>query len=394
MTWTTGSGHTQRVTARPSALSTPDAPTPPPRAPEPRPTMRDIAERVGVSTRSVSRVLGGEPGVSPERSRLILEVAAQVGFRRNDLARGLRRGRRTGTIGLVLRHSSTRFYDGLIRGIDEVAGRRDALVLTAGSRNAAREEETLLALASRRVDGLVVVPTGTDHAFLRPEQAVGTPIVFVDRPPSGLLADTVLANDRSGGRSAAEHLVDHGHTRVAVVGAAAHLHTVAERLRGCRAALQQRGADLDEELVRLGVEDARSAAAAVTSLLRLPAPPTALFALDNRCTEGAVRALRAAGAEHEVALVGFDDVHLADLLDPPLTVVAHDVTAMGRAAAEQLFARIDGLEGPVRTVVLPTHVVPRGSGELPGPGAQRSAASTSAAARRAEPMHAGTPTPS
>lgn len=329
--------------------------------------MRDIAGQVGISVKSVSRVLNGEDGVSVATARRVLDVAAELGFRRNDLARSLRQGRRTGMVGLVLRHSSTRFYDRLIRGVEEVADTHGALVVTAGSRSEDRERETLLALSGRRVDGLLVVPVGTDHSFLLPEQVTGTPIVFIDRPPVGLSADTVLADDAGGARSAADHLVRHGHRRIAVIGASARLHTVNERVRGYRAALASARISIDERLVLLDREGASEAQTAVGDLLALPDPPTAVFTLNSPCTTGAVRALRTAGLEHRVALVGFDDVELADLLTPPVTVVTHDVTEMARRAAERVFAHIDGDDSSPQTITLPTGLLARGSGEIRGP---------------------------
>lgn len=119
----------------------------------------------------------------------------------------------------MLRHSSTRFYDNLIRGVEEVAEQHGVLVLTAASQTPERERSTLLALSSRRVDGLLIVPVGDDQSYLTPEQAAGTALVFVDRPPTGLSADTVLTDDYGGGYAAGTHLAAHGHRRIAVIGA-------------------------------------------------------------------------------------------------------------------------------------------------------------------------------
>lgn len=334
-----------------------------------RPTMKAIADQVGVSIKSVSRVLNGEGGVSARTADRILTAAQELGFRPNELARGLRRGDRTQTIGIVLKHSSTRFYENLIRGVEDVAQRHGLLVITATSRSPDREKATLLALSSRRVDGLLIVPTGgADHSFLKPEQAVGIPLVFVDRPPTGLVADTVLTDDFGGGHAAVSHLLRHGHRRIGVVGAAAELHTVAERVRGYRAALDAYDVPADGELVRLDIEGTVAAAKATEALLALPEPPTALFALNNLCTIGVIRALRDRSRHNDVGLVGFDDFELADLLQPPVTVVAQDIVALGRLAAEQLLARINGAEGPHRVVTLPTKLIRRGSGEIPAAG--------------------------
>lgn len=330
-----------------------------------RPTMKDVATHVGTSIKSVSRVLNGEPGVSAATSERILRAMTELGFRRNDLARGLRQSDRTGTVGLVLPQAATRYHDSLVRGLEEVARRHGSLVLTASSGTAAHERETLVSLCSRRVDGLVVVPAGADHAFLQPEQAAGVPIVFVDRPPHGIDADVVLTDDAGGARRAAAHLIRHGHRRIGVIGADHRIHTVAQRLDGHRAGLAEAGVTHRQDLLRLGCETAAEAAAACLSLLSQPEPPTALFALNNQCTIGAVRALHSLGRTRSVALVGFDDFETADLLDPPVTVVAHDVAEIGRKAAELVFGRLGGgTTGPSSSHVLPTALTERGSGEL------------------------------
>src|SRR5205823_609614 len=125
------------------------------------------------------------------------------------------------------------------------------------------------------------------------------------------------------------------------------------------------GIPVDPELVRLGSHDARQAEGVVRELLALPPGrrPTAIFAGNNRHTVGAVRALR--GLEHEIALVGFDDFELADLLAMPITVVRHDTYRLGAHAAALAFERLDGVDGPPRCVIVPTELIPRGSGEVP-----------------------------
>jgi LacI family transcriptional regulator len=330
-----------------------------------RPTMKDVADRVGISVKSVSRVLNGEPGVSADTTEQVLSVARELGFRRNDLARSLRRQDRTETVGVVLRHVSTRFFDSLIRGIDEVAAVHGALVLTAATRTPDREVSTLLGLSSRRVDGLVIVPSGPDQTFLRAEQAAGLPLVFADRPPVGITADTVIADNVGGAYEATMQLLGHGHRRIGVIGAQPDVFTVRERLRGHCAALDASGAHRrTDALVRLGCVGAEGARQAAAELVGSVDPPTAFFCLNNLCTIGTARALREASLGHRVALVGYDDFDTADLLDPPVTVVDQDVEEMGRRAAELLFARIKGHDGPPGTIVLPTTLIRRGSGEL------------------------------
>lgn len=341
--------------------------SPPVRVVSAKPTMKAIADQVGVSIKSVSRVLNDEGGVSAGTADRILSAADQLGFRRNHLARSLRQGGRTETIGLVVKHSSTRFYDKLIRGVEGVTARHGLFLLTAATQTADREKSTLLALSSRQVDGLLVVPASSDQSYLRPEQFAGTPMVFVDRPPTGLEADTVLTDNVGGGEAAARHLLARGHRRIAVLGAAASLYTVRERMRGVHIAHRRARVRYDPQLTRLDLDTVDDITRATAELLQLADPPTAFFTLNNVCTIGAVRALKGLGLNDRIALIGFDDFELADLLQPAVTVIGHDIGAMGQLAAERLVSRMAGDLSDPQVVTLKTQVISRGSGEIPPP---------------------------
>jgi LacI family transcriptional regulator len=334
-------------------------------APIIRPTMRDIAETVGVSVTSVSRVVNGQGGVSPATEARIVEAVERLGYRRNDLARDLRSRTRTGTIGLVLRDPGTRFYSGLIRGINDTVTPLGVLVLTASALSPEKERDAVLRLCARRIDGLLVVPQATDHSYLRQEQEVGVPIVFVDRPAADLTADVAVLDNMGGALTGVTHLLRRGHRRVAFIGSRRSTFTIAERLRGWELAHRDVGLVPDPALVRLDRHDEVDAADAVRELLSLSDPPTAFFAANNRATAGVAGALHA--SRRTCALVGFDDLDLAALVVPPLTVVAYDSKDLGQRAARLLLERIDGNEGPARRVVVPTMLIARGSGEIPPP---------------------------
>ncbi|MGH2947568.1 MAG: LacI family DNA-binding transcriptional regulator [Solirubrobacteraceae bacterium] len=331
-----------------------------------RPTIRHVAARAGVSLKTVSRVINGESGVATGTAARVSTAIAELGFERNDLARTLRQGRSSATLGLVIEDLANPFYSTIAQAV-ESAGRARGFMLITGSceEDAPRERELVQALLRRRVDALILVPAGSDHAYIAPAVASGTPIVFLDRPPTGIEADTVLLDNRGGARAAVDHLLAHGHRRIAYVADRDVLYTAAERLAGYRQAMQAAGIEIRPELVRLGTHDAAQAEAVVRELLGLPADrrPTAFFTGNNRHTVGALRALR--GVEHEIALVGFDDFELADLLAMPTTVVRHDSHSLGEHAAALAFARLDGDAAPPRSIVLPTTLVQRGSGEVP-----------------------------
>ena len=174
----------------------------------------------------------------------------------------------------------------------------------------------------------------------------------------------MLSDNAGGAFAATSHLLAAGHRRIGVLGDLETIFTARERLRGYREALEANRVPFDPALVRMGLHDSAAAADATGELLAAENPPTALFSAQNLITIGVVERLRELGRHREVALVGFDDLTLADALEPGLTVVAQDAQRLGRATAERLFARLDGDGGAARRVVVPTTLIERGSGEL------------------------------
>jgi len=331
--------------------------------------MRDVAALAGVSVKTVSRVMNGEAGVSTTRAARVQAAARELDFHLNLGARNLRRSDgRTATIGLILENVANPYSSALHRAVENVARARGVAVL-AGSLDETpqRERELVAAFTSRRVDGLIMMPTGSDHGYLLPERRAGTPIVFVDRSPGLLEADVVLADNRAGAQMGVGHLIARGHRRIGFLGDLARIATAEERHAGYRDAMRRAGLAASAEHVVRDASTADFAEAATTALLRGADPPTALFTAQNLVTIGALKALRRLGLQREVALVGFDDFLLADLLDPPVTVVAQDPHTMGEWAAKRLFRRTDGDASPFTTEVVPTRLVVRGSGEIAPP---------------------------
>ncbi|MFI8304368.1 LacI family DNA-binding transcriptional regulator [Streptomyces sp. NPDC085927] len=328
-----------------------------------RPTMKDVAARAGVGLKTVSRVVNGEPGVTPETERRVQESIEALGFRRNDSARVLRKGR-TASVGLVLEDLADPFYGPLSRAVEEVARAHGALLINGSSaEDADREQELVLALCARRVDGLVVIPAGDDHRYLEPELRAGVATVFVDRPAGRIEADVVVSDNYGGARDGVAHLIAHGHRRIGFIGDMPGIHTASERLRGYRAAMEDAGIPVEDAWMSLGVTDPERVRRATEEMLSRPDPVTAVFTGNNRVTVTVIRVL--SERSRPVALVGFDDIELADLLRPGLTVVAQDSAALGRTAAERLFRQLDGTLLAPERIELPTKLITRGSGELP-----------------------------
>jgi len=329
--------------------------------------MHDVAALAGVSLATVSRVVNGKPGVAPAMQARVESAIERLDYRRNVNASSLRRlDRKTATIGLVLEDVANPFMSALHRAVEDRSRERGVLVF-AGScdEDSRRERELISALRARRVDGIIVVPASTDHGYLLPALRLGTAMVFVDRRPGFLDSDSVTSDDLAGARAAVEHLGRAGHRRIAYLGAALTIGTARDRLQGYTDAMEDLGAKPQSSHVRPGLVTSDEAERAVTEMLCNPDPPTAILSGQNYFTIGAIKALRALGLQHEIALVGFDDFALADLLDPPVSVVSHDPAELGRTAADLLFRRLDGDDSPPQNIVCPFALIARGSGEVP-----------------------------
>jgi LacI family transcriptional regulator len=314
--------------------------------------MVDVAREAGVALKTVSRVVNDEPGVSLATAERVNRAIARLRYRRNDLARRLRSHAPTATIGLVVEDLTDPRSAAILGGVEEVVRELGWLVVAAGcGQDPAREHWLVAAMVERQVDGLLVAPAADDHRYLRTEVRRGTPVAFLDRPPGGIEADTVLLDDRGGARAGVAALRRAGHERVGVVGGSP-AGPEADRLAGWRDAL---GAAADPALVRLRVSGAAEAEAAAGDLLAGGDPPSALFALGTRPAPGV---LRAAAARGGVEVLVFGRLALADLLPLPVWVVDYDAGELGRRAVELLLDRLDGNAGPARRVMVPTALVP------------------------------------
>lgn len=328
--------------------------------------MVDVAALAGVALKTVSRVVNSEPGVSPELEARVKRAIEQLNYRRDANAATLRRlGRKTQTIGLVLEDVSNPFSSELHRAVEDAARERGVLVF-AGScdEDPDRERELIGSFRERRVDGIIVVPASHDHTYLYEERRAGTALVFVDRPASHLDADSVVSDNLGGAVQAVSHLLRYGHRRIGFLGDLLSISTAEDRLRGYTQALVSGGVPVDEDLIRTELRDPDAAARAIDEMLALTKPPTAFFTGQNLLTIGGVHALRQARREREIALIGFDDLPLADVLDPAISVVAQDPQAIGRAAADQLFRRLDGDRALAVHQTIPVTLIARGSGEI------------------------------
>ncbi|MET8228212.1 LacI family DNA-binding transcriptional regulator [Streptomyces sp. NPDC005301] len=333
-----------------------------------RPTLADVAREVGVSAKTVSRVLNEDGPASAKTREQVLAAVAKLGFQPNLMARNIRVGGPDTTIGLVIPDLGNPFFGAVARSIEDTVRDRGLTLLMGSSADDPDRERALTdKFLARRVSILMVVPSvGADHSHLKTHRTQGLPIIFLDRPGVGLSTDSVVTSNRAGAQDGVAHLIAHGHRRIGFVGdLPTKLYTRRERLTGYRAALQEAGLPYDRSLVT-DAHDQHGASAATSRLLDLADPPTALFAGNNIVALGIVTEL-ARNKRKDVAVVAFDDIELAEALEPALTVVAQNPEEIGRTAATTALARLDGDRSRARSITVPTRLIIRGSGEQPAP---------------------------
>jgi DNA-binding LacI/PurR family transcriptional regulator len=333
-----------------------------------QPTIRDVAERAGVSHQTVSRVINGHELVSAETRRRVDEAIRELNYVPSPIARGLN-SNRTHSIGLVSTNISDHFFAEVAAGA-EVEARRHGyyLVIASVEEHAEADERAYLRLMlERRVEGLIVarprMPISTDQVG----PPLEVPLVAIASSVSPGLT-VVDVDNRRGGLDAVSFLLARGHTRIATITGPTAWPSARARLEGYRDALGQAGIVVEPSLVEQasgwGLEDGQ---AAMTRLLARKAQFTALFAYSDLIAIGAIRELRAARLRvpEDVSVVGYDDIPVAAFLEPPLTTVSQPMREVGERAASLLLGAISGGGNgglhllPVRLVVRASVVPPQ-----------------------------------
>lgn len=306
---------------------------------ERHPTLADVARIAQVATSTASRALKQNPRISEPTKLRVHEAARELGYRPNRIARSLR----TSTadfVGIVVPDIGIPFYSRFVKGAQEVlehAGHQMLMMTT--ERESEREAAALRTLLEHRVSGLLLATSGSGASELR------IPTVFFDNiVPSCGVANVASAN-AAGIMLLVEHLVEHGHTRIAYIGGPPTFTSGLERLAGFEDAVRHSAVDGRRAYVEIadGVWSAQSGAAAMRRLIALDEPPTAVVTSGDTLLLGAMSACRTAGLRlpDDMALVSFDDPSFGDLLDPPVTALTRNDTAMGRLAATLLLAALE-----------------------------------------------------
>ncbi len=323
-------------------------------------SIREVAAAARVSVATISRVLNSKGPIHPDTRRRVLEVVADLGYVPHSGARSLST-RQTSSVGVILPDVYGEFFSELIRGIDLGAKRAGYHLLVSGSHSDPAEVDALLRALHGRVDGLIVMASTRNAGAIRIPP--GVPAVFLGDSPASGSHPSMRVDNAGGARAVADHLLDLGHRRIAVVSGSAENSDSEARLAGFRAALSGRGVDLDPELIVSGDFREESGRAAALALAKLENRPTAIFAANDAMAIGCLSALRELGLSvpEDVALAGFDDVPIARYLSPPLTSVRVAIAEMGERAMARLLAGLEERGAEPLEETIPAVLVVRAS---------------------------------
>jgi LacI family transcriptional regulator len=332
---------------------------------EPAPNLIAVARRAKVSISTVSRTINQTGKISAATQEHVRRVMREMGYRPNRVARRLRAGGKCHLLGLIIPNIQNPFFADVARGVEDVAFRNNfALLLCNYDEDPAKERFYLEVMQAESVDGIVLPPIHErDPAVLKVARS-GIPIVCVDRALADPGIDTVEIDNERGAFEAVSHLIAQGHSQIGLICGPADSSTGRERHDGYVRALKSAGIPVNRKLVRFGDYKQASGRALAEELLQGPARPSALFVCNNLMTIGALEVIgaRRMRMPHDVALVGFDDLPLAAVFEPPLTVVRQPAYEVGRSAAELLLRRIEEPGRPPSRLRLLPDLVVRGSG--------------------------------
>ena len=316
-------------------------------------TISDVAARAGVSTATVSRALNGKSTVDRDLVARVRKAAEELGYQPNGPARNLRR-QEAAVVALIISDVENPFFTAIARGVEDVAHEVGySVVLCNSDENAEKENRYIDIAIQERVAGVILSPSGTTTSAAK-LAGRGTAYVAVDRPLPEQDSDVVLVDTRLAARQATAHLIAQGYERVGCITGPAGVRTADDRLAGYRDALKAAKRRSSPKLVRRTEYKAAGAHRAALDLMAQPEPPDALLVANSAMAVGVLQALQERGIRpgRDVGLVAFDDAPWAELVDPPLSVVAQPAYEIGTVAARLLLARIaDSSRAPTTTTL-------------------------------------------
>ncbi|MEX0720368.1 MAG: LacI family DNA-binding transcriptional regulator [Balneolaceae bacterium] len=330
-------------------------------------TLKQIAEELGVSAMTVSRVINNKKNVDEQTRKRVLEKAASMGYTPNHVAKSLV-SKKTHTIGVVIPEIHHAFFSEIVSGIEEVVYKKNYhLFLTNSAESSERERDVIEALKSKRVDGILIscAETSDDIEYYKRLVRDGTKLVFFDRCVENIGASCVSVNDETSSYQITQHLIEHGYKSIAHLHGPNKVSVGRERLKGFKKALEDNELQVNDKwIVESGFRES-GGYEAMNYILNLPKNewPRGVVAVNDPAAFGAIKAIKEHGYSipDDIAIVGFSDDIRAELLPCPLTTIRQPAFTLGKKAAEKLIKTIENEDEPIENIQIVTEMIVRSS---------------------------------
>lgn len=329
--------------------------------------IKDVARKAGVSTATVSRVLGDFPGVRDKTRKEVLKAVSELNYEINAVARNLRQ-KKTNSIGIIVGNVLSQFYSVIAKSVEDTNNKFGYnTILCNGDENPEKELNYLKVLKSNRVDGIILTPTGKNSEYVQHLINSRTKVVLLDRLIEGIDCDAVLVDNANGAYKAVKHLIDQGYRKIGIVDGYLDRTTGAERLKGYLHAIEEAGIAKDDSLIKIGNFKKESGRKLTKELLEQSNKPEAIFTTNIDMSMGALIAIKEMGLTipDDIGIVCFDDSDWALILEPSITVIRQPVYQLGSTAAELLINKIEdeekNLDHKTTVVTLSTELIIRNS---------------------------------
>ena len=322
-------------------------------------SMKDIAQKLGVSVPTVSRALRNSPEISDELCEKVKTLAKKMNYIPNPFAMSLRRNAPR-TIGVIVPDIVTHFFSSIVKGIEETAVANGYfIIITTSSENSEHEKRNIENLVNMRVEGIIACLSQdtTDYSHFLALKEINMPVVLFDRTCLPDQFSTVIADGVESARMATQHFIDNGNHRIAFIGGPNHLDIVRKRKHGYLEALRANNIPIEKELVVCRKIDYREGKIAAEQLLSLTNPPDAILAMNDTLAFAAIDVIKSHHLRipDDIAIIGYTDEEHANYVEPKLSAVCHQTYEMGQSACELLLSQIKG-DTKVKQIIVPTQL--------------------------------------
>lgn len=329
-------------------------------------TIHDLAKELNLSASTVSRALNNQASIGKKTKQIVKKLAKERGYRPNTLAASLRT-KQSNTLGVIVPKIDRPFISSLISGIENAAQKAGyQIIITQSNDNLEMEQKNVQTLFNSRISALIVSlamsTQAYDHFDLFKDSNI--PIVFVDRIPRQNKVEKVHINNFKAAFEATEHLIEQGCNRIAHLGGASHQQIYEDRKSGYLAALKKNNLEVEEVLIlEANVLSAKEGEKMANALLSMKRPPDGIFCANDRSAVSAIRVAkeRSIKIPNELAIIGFNNDPVCEIIEPALSSIYHPAKEMGKIVVEHILAKVEGKEEGKNRIVLDTHLIVRTS---------------------------------